>query len=35
VSKMVYDAAMILADSPARPKLDVPKPADPHGPCRQ
>ena len=35
VSRMVYDAAMILANAPARPRLDVPKPADPHGPCRQ
>jgi hypothetical protein len=35
VSHMVYDAAMMLANAPARPKLDVPKPADPHGPCRQ
>lgn len=35
VSKMVYDAAMMLANAPARPMLDVPKPADPHGPCRQ
>ena len=35
VSRMVFDAAMQLANAPARPKLDVPKPADPHGPCRQ
>jgi Peptidase family M28 len=35
VSRMVYDAAMMLANAPARPALDVPKPADPHGPCRQ
>jgi hypothetical protein len=35
VSKMVYDAAMMLANAPARPKLDVAKPADPHGQCRQ
>jgi hypothetical protein len=35
VSKMVYDAAMILANAPARPMLDVAKPADPHGQCRQ
>ncbi len=35
VSKFVYDAAMMLADAPQRPSLDVPKPADPHGPCRQ
>lgn len=35
VSRMVFDAAVRLANAPARPKLDVPKPADPHGPCRQ
>ena len=35
VSRMVFDAAMQLANAPQRPKLDVPKPADPHGPCRQ
>jgi hypothetical protein len=35
VSRMVYETAMSLANAPARPKLDVPKPVDPHGPCRQ
>ena len=35
VSKMVFDMATMLANAPERPKLDVPKPADPHGPCRQ
>jgi hypothetical protein len=35
VSRMVFDAAMQLANTSARPKLDVAKPADPHGPCRQ
>jgi hypothetical protein len=35
VSKMVYDAAMMLANAPVRPMLDVAKPADPHGQCRQ
>jgi hypothetical protein len=35
VSKMVYDAAMLLANADQRPALDVPKPADPHAPCRQ
>jgi hypothetical protein len=35
VSRMVHDVAMLLANRPNRPKLDVPKPADPHGPCRQ
>ena len=35
VSKMVLDMATRLANAPERPKLDVPKPADPHGPCKQ
>jgi len=35
VSKLVYDTAMLLANAPSRPALDVPKPADPHGQCRQ
>ena len=35
VTRMVYDAAMLLANAPARPTLDVAKPADPHGQCRQ
>jgi hypothetical protein len=35
VTRMVYDAAMMLANAPARPRLDVAKPADPHGQCRQ
>jgi Zn-dependent M28 family amino/carboxypeptidase len=35
VSRMVYDMAMSVANAPIRPALDVPKPADPHGPCRQ
>ena len=35
VSRMVYEMAMTLANAPSRPKLDVPKPADPHGQCRQ
>ena len=35
VSRMVYDMARALANAPERPMLDVPKPADPHGPCRQ
>jgi hypothetical protein len=35
VSRMVLDAALSLANAPTRPALDVPKPADPHGPCRQ
>lgn len=35
VSRLVYDAAMAVANAPNRPALDAPKPADPHGPCRQ
>jgi hypothetical protein len=35
VSRMVYAAAVAIADMPARPALDVPKPTDPHGQCRQ
>jgi hypothetical protein len=35
VSRMVYAAAMALADMPTRPALDAPKPTDPHGQCRQ
>jgi Peptidase family M28 len=35
VSKMVFDAAMLIANADHRPALDVPKPADPHAPCRQ
>ena len=35
VTRMVYDAALLLANALARPTLDVAKPADPHGQCRQ
>jgi len=35
VTRMVYTAATVLANMPRRPALDVPKPADPHGACRQ
>jgi hypothetical protein len=35
VSHLVYDAAMLIANSPTRPRLDAPKAADPHAPCRQ
>jgi hypothetical protein len=31
----VYDAAMLIANANERPKLDVPKPSDPHAACRQ
>jgi hypothetical protein len=35
VSKMVFDAAMVIANADHRPVLDSPKPTDPHAPCRQ
>jgi hypothetical protein len=35
VSRMVYDAAMAIANAPTRPKLDAPKQADPNSQCRQ
>ena len=35
VSKMVYDAAMSIANGDHRPVLDVAKPSNPHAPCRQ
>lgn len=35
VSRMVYTAALAIADMNEGPKLSAPKPADPHGPCRQ
>jgi hypothetical protein len=35
VSKMVFDAALLLANAPDRPRRDVPKPASPNQPCRQ
>jgi hypothetical protein len=35
VTRMVYDAAMALADAPTRPALDAPKQQDPHAACTQ
>ncbi|HEU4786404.1 MAG TPA: M28 family peptidase, partial [Gemmatimonadaceae bacterium] len=35
VSRMVYAQAMAIANMAERPRLSAPKPADPHGPCRQ
>src|SRR6267154_201093 len=35
VAQMVHDGALAVANAPQRPKRDVPKPADPHGPCVQ
>jgi hypothetical protein len=35
VVRMVHTARLALANMSRRPVLDVPKPADPHGRCRQ
>jgi hypothetical protein len=35
VSRMVYDAALSIANAPNRPKLDAPKQTNPNAPCRQ
>ena len=35
VAQMVHDGALAIANAPVRPKRDVPKPTDPHGPCVQ
>jgi peptidase M28-like protein len=35
VSRMVYDAALSIANADHRPALDAPKPTNPHAPCRQ
>jgi hypothetical protein len=35
LTKMVLDAAVFVANADHRPRLDVPKPANPHVPCRQ
>jgi len=35
VSRMVYDAAVSIANADHRPALDAPKATDPHAPCRQ
>jgi hypothetical protein len=35
VTRMVYDAALALADMPTRPPLDSPKQQDPHAACKQ
>ena len=35
VTRMVYDAAMALANAPTRPALDAPKQQDPHAACVQ
>jgi hypothetical protein len=35
LTKMVFDAALFAANADHRPALDVPKPANPHVPCKQ
>jgi hypothetical protein len=35
VSRMVHDAALMIANAPERPRLDAPKQTDPNAPCRQ
>ena len=35
LTQMVLDAAVLVANADHRPRLDGPKPADPHVPCRQ
>ena len=35
LTQMVLDAAVFVANADHRPRLDLPKPADPHVPCRQ
>lgn len=35
VSRMVFDAAVLIANAAERPRRDVEKPADPNAPCRQ
>jgi hypothetical protein len=35
LTQMVFDAATYIANQSHRPKLDAPKPTDPHVPCKQ
>jgi hypothetical protein len=35
VSRMVHDAALVIANADRRPALDAPKQTDPNAPCRQ
>ena len=35
VTRMVYAGALAIANMPVRPAMSAPKPADPHGICRQ
>jgi hypothetical protein len=35
LTQMVFDGAMFVANADHRPRLDAPKPVDPHVPCKQ
>jgi hypothetical protein len=35
LTRLVFDAALFVANADHRPALSVAKPADPHVPCRQ
>jgi hypothetical protein len=35
LTQLVFDAALYVANAEHRPALSVPKPTDPHVPCRQ
>ncbi len=35
LTQMVFDAALAVGNADHRPRLDVPKPTDPHVPCKQ
>jgi hypothetical protein len=35
LTQMVFDASVFIGNADHRPSLDVPKPADPHVPCKQ
>ena len=35
LARLVFDAALFVADADHAPRLDAPKPANPHVPCRQ
>jgi len=35
LTQMVFDAALFVANADHRPRLDAPKPKDPHVPCKQ
>ena len=35
LTQMVFDAAVFVGNADHRPRLDAPKPKDPHVPCKQ